>query len=138
MCLNHKRTGVPLPVSFGTMKPKRQHLVFLELLVNTHQTQRQALLQSLSDSQVNFLSNILHNILTSNIVLGQDHRSKLLRYAAVIRRLAGKGTPSSIKEDLFKKHHKLIVLIFKPLLPLLKQKFCHGSRDDLGANGAVA
>lgn len=127
-----------MPVPFSMMKPKRQHLVFLELLVTTHQTQRQALLQNLSNSQVNFLSNILRNILRSNIVLEQDHRSKLLRYAAVIRRLAGKGTPISIKEDLFKKHHKLTVLIFKPLLPLLKQKFCHGSRDDLGTNGAMA
>ena len=137
MCPEHKKVSVTLLVSFGMMKPKRQHLVFLELLVTTHQTQRQALLENLSESQVAFLSSILHNILKSNIVLGKDHRSKLLRYAAVIRRLANKATPNSIKETLFKKHHKLIVLILKPLLPLLKNKFCHGSRDDLSANGAV-
>ena len=119
------------------MKPNGQLLVFLELLVATHQKQKQGLLQTLSDNQVAFLSGILLNILRSNIVLSETHRKKLIRYVAVIRSLANKSTPIRIKLDLYNKHHELIVLIFKPLLSLLKQKFGNGSRNGLNSPRTV-
>ena len=108
------------------MQPNRQHLVFLELLVTTHFQQRRKLLDTLSKSQATFLSSVLHNILKSNIVLTSEHREKLLKHASLIRKLAKKSTPLGVKRELYRKHYKLALSIFKPLLDQLKAKFCNG------------
>ena len=108
------------------MRPKRKHVVFLECLVSVHQEQRRKILESLSTEQIQFLSSVLFNVLKSNIVLQPDHREKLLRHASLIRRLAHKKTPESVKKELYQKHYKLVVTIFKPLLSELEERFCHG------------
>ena len=119
------------------MAPSRQHLLFLELLVTTHFQQRLKLLDTLSLSQATFLSGVLHNILISNIVLDSEHRAKLLKHASLIRRLADKSTPLPIKCGLYRKHYKVFLSIFKPLLPELKARFCNGERNGAGPQGAV-
>ena len=83
------------------------------------------MLDTLSDAQANYLSGILHNILKSNIVLAPEHRRKLLKHASLIRRLASKSTLITVKRELYRKHYKLLLYVFKPLLAQLKAKFCN-------------
>ncbi len=104
------------------MRPGREDL-FFELLVTTHFKQRYNLLESLNDRQINFLSSILYNLLKSNIILDPGHKGKLVKHASLIRRLASKTTLLSVQRDLYKKHYKLVISIFKPLLPQMKAKF---------------
>ena len=106
------------------MYPDQPQLLFLELMVTTRFQQRKKLLETLSRIQVRFLSGILHNLLKSNIVLESNHRRRLLKHAALIRKLASKKTPLSVKKQVYSKHYKVVLGIFKPLLPQLKAKFC--------------
>lgn len=114
------------------MRPKRQHVIFLECLLNTHQEQRRKILESISSDQVHFLSSVLFNVLKSNILLQENHRKRLLKHASLIRRLANKSTPDKVKKELYNKHYKLVVTIFKPLLSQLEERFCHGKGNGAG------
>ncbi len=100
----------------------------MELLVSTNVKQRKALLETITDVQLNFLSTILKNILQSNIVLDSVHLKKLTRHAAVIRRLAQKSTTASVKRTLLSNHNRLVCIIFRPLVKELKQKLTQDGR----------
>ena len=114
---------------FCRMKSYGQHLIFLELLVSCHPKQRRALLRTISDSQVNFLSLVLHNILQGKLILDHSHKQRLQRHASLIRRIARKSTVVSVKQDLFLKHNRLVRIIFAPLLQDLKDILLeHGNR----------
>ena len=120
------------------MKSYGQQLVFLELLINCHPQQRQALLKTISDSQTNFLSLVLHNILQGKVILESEHRRQLQRHASLIRKIARKTTPISVKRSLLINHNRLVKIIFKPLIQGLKNILCNnGKRDGISPQGEV-
>lgn len=70
-------------------------------------------------------------------MLDSNHREKLLKHASLIHRLASTSTQASVKKELYKKHYKLVIYIFKPLLPELKAKFCNGNWNATGSEGEM-
>ena len=108
------------------MLPSRKEVLFLKFLLVCDLNQRKAVLETLTRKQVDFLSTVLHNLLRSNIVLSDNHRRKLTRHAALIRKLASSKVAFSEKKQLYQNRSKLVAIIFRPLLPVLREYFCDG------------
>jgi len=97
----------------------RQTTAFLKLLHRCPPNQRKALVQYITDEQMDALSQIAVNILQGNIPITEDYKKKLRRYRDVIRSIASKQVGRARKKQTLLRFHTVIPLLIRPTLPLL-------------------
>ena len=98
----------------STLVKNQRH--FLRLLVSIKPLQRKAILQTLSDQQVQAVIQIIYNILEGNCSLPEKDKKKLKRYKAIIRQLVFKGMRMKQRKRLLVKYHFVIAALLKPIL----------------------
>ena len=100
----------------------KENAVFLQLLMCTSsKSQRKALLETITTSQVQALIEIAHNLLKGNIPISKQRFSQLKRHRTFIRQLG--DTTLSIKRQkrLVCRGGSAIVLVLLSLKPTLKE-----------------
>lgn len=93
---------------------------FLHLLVSsdTPRVQIKALLNTISNKQLNALTEISYNLLKGNIPIPPKHKKNLKRYACQLRVLSRIKGVNKLKKQCLKP--ALVVTLLKAVAPVLK------------------
>ncbi len=91
----------------------RRERHFLSLLTKTTQKQRRALLNTITRDQLKAISEIVHNINKSNIILSEDQKRKLRKKRRLIYVLGQKRLGYDRKSALVKSHPRLILTLLQ-------------------------
>jgi len=98
----------------------RQHAAFLRLLQDSKENQRKALIESMTNSQLDALCQLISNIMQGNIPVTDGYIKKLKRHKNVIYPLVTRKVSRAKKRELLSQLLRLIPFILKPALPWLK------------------
>ena len=93
---------------------------FLQLLVTSRRKQASALIQTISNQQMNAICEILINIQYGNVHVNDMAKKKLQRKKNVIQQLTSKSTGAKLRKTLIEKEVVLIVYVVKLILSQLK------------------
>ncbi len=95
---------------------------FIELITTTSNLQAQALLNTLSTSQIETVIEIILNLLHHNISLSPDIIKKLKRYKRFFRDLTAKSITLSKKKTDIRRKRALIVYLLQKVKPHLQNQ----------------
>ncbi len=95
---------------------------FIELITTTSNLQAQALLNTLSTSQIETVIEIILNLLQHNISLSPDIIKKLKRYKRFFRDLTAKSITLSKKKTDIRRKRALIVYLLQKVKPHLQNQ----------------
>ena len=98
----------------------KTQLAFLELLGTSQRKQAQALISTMTKSQLNAICKVLINILFGNIAVNEKDKKKSQRKKNVIVQLTRKTTGDNVRKALIVKEVALILMIIKSILPKIK------------------
>ena len=98
----------------------KTQLPFLELLATSERKQAQALISTMTKSQLNAICEVLINIRLGNIAVNEKDIKKLQRKKNAIVQLTSKTTGANIRKTLIEKEVALILMIIKSILPNIK------------------
>ena len=98
----------------------KTQLAFLELLATSERKQAQALISTMTKSQLNAICKVLINIRFENIPVNEKDIKKLQRKKNAIVQLTSKTTGANIRKTLIEKEVALILMIIKSILPNIK------------------
>ena len=98
----------------------KTQLAFLELLATSQTKQAQALISTMTKSQLNAICDVLINIRFGNIMINKKDKKKLQRKKNVIVQLTSKTTGANVRKALIVKEVVLILTIIKSILPKIK------------------
>jgi hypothetical protein len=96
-----------------------QQRPFLELYVRAGLKQRRALIQTLSDSQLRVLSEIVHNVLVGNVPLTPEQQKVLKKYRSVLYVVGDKSIERDRKWQALQKGANPIKFVLETALPHL-------------------
>jgi len=96
----------------------RQHATFLRLLQESTPRQRKAVIESITNTQLDALSQLILNIVQGNIPVTDSYIKKLKRYKDIIHSLATRKVSRVKKRDALIKLQRLLPFLLKPTLPL--------------------
>ena len=102
------------------MVPEK-HLPLFELLVQSSDEQRVAILKSLTGPQLRAVLEAIYNMLKGTCPIPDKDKKKLYQHRHIIRRLVSKDLNRQQQQRLLKKHRQLIPLFLKPVLTFLKK-----------------
>jgi hypothetical protein len=102
------------------MVPEK-HLPSFELLVQSSDEQRVAILKSLTGPQLRALLEAIYNVLKGTCPIPVKDKKKLFQHRHIIRRLVSKELNRQQQHRLLKKHRQLIPLFLKPVIVFLKR-----------------
>ena len=91
----------------------RQQRYFLQLFVQTSSTQRKALLDTVTQSQLRVLSEIAHNISRGKVTLTPSEQSQLKRNRRLIHLLGDKKLGNKHKQKLVRNKQRTLHLLIK-------------------------
>jgi len=97
----------------------RQHAAFLRLLQESSTKQRKVLIESISNVQLDALSQLILNIVQGNVPISDAYIKKLKRHKDVIHSLATRKVSRVKKREALLQLLRLIPFILKPALPPL-------------------
>ena len=95
----------------------KTQLAFLELLATSLRKQTQALISTMTKSQLNAICEVLINIQFGNITINEKDKKKLQRKKNFIVQLTSKTTGANVRKALIVKEVALILTIIKSILP---------------------
>jgi hypothetical protein len=96
----------------------KSHQHFLELVRTAHPKQRKALLETISDKQLDAVCSCAHNLLRGNIPLTAAQRRKLSVHKNPIRTLADKSVSRQAKKKILNQRGGFFLGgILKAILP---------------------
>lgn len=98
-----------------------QQTAFLKLLHMCPARQRKALIQYVTDEQLEVLFQIAFNILQRNVPMNDVHKKKMKRYRVVIRSLCNLRVSKARKRQSLLRFDSLIPYLIKPVLHLLDE-----------------
>ena len=98
----------------------KTQLAFLELLATSERKQAQALISTMTKSQLNAICEVLINIRFGNIAVNEKDIKKLQGKKNAIVQLTSKTTGANVRKTLIEKEVALILMIIKSLLPKIK------------------
>lgn len=93
-----------------------KHLALLHLLVETTDTQRLAIIKTLSTSQVRAVLEAIYNVLRGTCPVSDKVKKALYHQRKTIRRLVSKDLTLQQRQRLIIKHAKLVPLLVKPVV----------------------
>jgi len=96
----------------------KQHTRFLRLLQESTTRKRKALIESITNTQLDALSQLILNIVQGNILVTDAYIKKLKCYKDIIHSLATRKV-CRVKRDALIKLQRLLSFILKPALLLL-------------------
>ena len=94
----------------------KTQLAFLELLATSERKQAQALISTMTKSQLNAICEVLINIQFGNIAVNE----KDIKKKNAIVQLTSKTTGANVRKTLIEKEVALILMIIKSMLPKIK------------------
>ena len=100
----------------------QKHLPLFELLVQTTDNQRQAILKTLSATQLRAIPEAIYNVLRGTCPIRDSDKKKLNRYSAVIRRLVSRELTSPQQQRILNKYRRLLPLLLKPVIRYVQIK----------------
>ena len=98
----------------------KTQLPFLELLATSKRKQAQALISTMTKSQLNAICEVLINIRFGNVTINEKGKKKLQRKNNAIVQLTSKTTGANVRKTLIEKEVALILMIIKSILPKIK------------------
>jgi len=98
----------------------RQQRHFLQLFVQTSQTQRRALLDTVTQPQLRVLSEIAHNIARGKVTLSASEQTQLKRNRRFVHLLGDKHLGYKHKQKLVRSKQKTIYLLIKIAVTFLE------------------
>lgn len=98
----------------------KKNISFLQLLLNTHKSQKKALLDTISTEQLKTIGEIALNILHGVLPLSANQKKALSRYRNAIRLIGQKGASQRRKKSTLVKNIKVVELLLKSVEPLMK------------------
>ena len=93
---------------------------FIQLLTETSQAQRLALLKTLSSTQLAVLCEITLNLLQGNIEVSPAVIQYLKKHRSFLRKLASKDIPQEKKKRAIRVKHKVITYLLQSVKPVLE------------------
>ena len=100
----------------------QKHLPLFELLIQTTDNQRQAILKTLSATQLRAILEAIYNVLRGTCPIRDSDKKKLNRYSAVIRRLVSRELTSPQQQRILNKYRRLLPLLLKPVVRYVQIK----------------
>ncbi len=102
-------------------KVTKQNRSFLTFLLETQSSvQKKLLLQNITPPQLKALTEIIYNLLHSDITLSKDKLTKLKKYKSALRSLADKSVSVKQKKNILQRSIPAITLVLQFVSPLLK------------------
>lgn len=98
----------------------RTHAPFLQLLQSTCPKQRQALLLTISDEQLQVLCEVVYNVYKGTLPLSRYYIDKLFRYKKDMESIIDRDVGRQTKVKLFVKDQVMLPWILKPLMTFMK------------------
>ena len=98
----------------------KKHLPLFEVLTESTELQRRALLKTLTDVQLRAILEAVYNVLQGSCPLQSKDKKKLFEHRAIIRRMVSKQHTDKQQKRLLNKYHDIIPLLLKPVLKALK------------------
>ena len=97
----------------------KENIHFFQLLLNTHKPQKKALLLTISNPQLDFLSELLHNIVFT-LPAGDKQHNKLQK-RKYLTDIANIKRSSSFRKQRVKKHAGQVIKLLDDFNPQLKK-----------------
>ena len=98
----------------------KTQLAYVELLATSERKPAQALISTMTKSQLNAICEVLINIRFGNIPVNEKDIKKLQRKKNAIVQLTSKTTGANVRKTLIEKEVALILMIIKSILPKIK------------------
>jgi len=100
----------------GNRSRLENNQAFLQLLATTNPAQRNQLIRTASQDQLNSVCECAHNILRSNVPLSSDQIRKLRKHRSVVYRIADKRVPLGQKRKILEQNGGAIAAILIPVI----------------------
>jgi hypothetical protein len=98
----------------------QKHLALFELLVQSQDRQRSALLKTLTDTQLKALLEAIYNVLKGTCPINDKDKKKLNRHKNVIRRLVSSTLTQKQRQRVLIKYRYILSTLLKPVVEMLK------------------
>lgn len=94
---------------------------FLNLLVTTHPLQKRALIDTASSKQLHLLCESILNIISGDITLDKETKSRLYKNKDLLEDILKRSTPKRRKQILLRNNLSLLEIIIKHILKYFKE-----------------
>lgn len=98
----------------------KKYLPLFEVLVEASETQRVAILKTLTDHQVHAVLEAIYNVFYGTCSLPPKDKRTLFDYRGVIRRMISEELTEKQKRFQLRKHQLILPLLLKPVIKALK------------------
>lgn len=98
-----------------------KHLDLIRLLVDTTESQRLAIVQTLSPTQIKILIEAIYNVLRGTCPISDSIKKSLFQKKEIIRRLVTKDLTDQQQRRLLVRHRAVLPLLLKPVVTFFAQ-----------------
>ena len=98
----------------------KKYLPLFQLLAETSDSQRLAILQTATPDQLHAVAEAIYNVLHGVCPLNGKDKKELFNYRTVIRRMVSKEIELKQRRRLMKKYQAILPLILKSVIRLLR------------------
>ena len=99
-----------------------KHLSLFELLIHSTDTQRHALLKTLTDSKLKAVLEAIYNVLKGTCPINDKEKKKMSPFKGVIRRIVSDKITQKQQQRLLIKNRHLLPSLLKPVVEILQSK----------------
>lgn len=108
----------------------RKQRAFLYFMLVANSNQQKLIVKSLTDEQLDVISEIALNVYTGTYPLTKKYINQLKPYRSYIRSLGSREVSSKQKRTILLKHLSLVPLLLKPIVYHIDK---NGERNDISA-----
>lgn len=94
----------------------RKHIALFEVVVQSTDFQRLALLKTLTDKQIRAILEVIYNVLKGTCPIDSKEKKKLNLHKSALRRLVSSDLNLKQRQRLLIKHRDILPSLLKPVL----------------------